>query len=253
MGWPKLLVLVRHPESEGNVMTVDERAAYEVPTYAYRCTERGRKQAEVTRDWLKDRFGTFDVRYSSYYVRAKEGLEIICPGERAYEDPRLAEGQRGIFHTMTKEQIEKRYPEELERKRREGVYHFRPLGGENWPDMELRIHSFLGTLARDYEGKKVLIIVHGHWQILFERLVHHFSIEEAVRQYEGQVVENAAVTIYRSKGKKRRRLELVEKNIVPWDGIVGKARKVRGDGDFKKNGPKNGKNGKRTAATKVVD
>ncbi|MBI4119214.1 MAG: histidine phosphatase family protein [Parcubacteria group bacterium] len=222
MAWPELLVLVRHAESEGNVKSVDDRAEYDVATHAYRLTERGRRQAKITGQYLKDRFGFryFDVRYISYYIRSKETMEIMCPKScygDPYEDPRLAEGQRGIWHTMTKEQIRHRFPEEIERKEREGLYHYRPLGGENWPDMELRIHSFLGTLSRDYAGQKVLIVVHGHWLILFQRLVHHFSIDEAVRKYEQSVIENAAITIYEGITQDgRSRLLLSEENIVPW-------------------------------------
>ena len=32
-------------------------------------------------------------------------MNIMCPDARVYEDPRLAEAQRGIWHTMTKEQV----------------------------------------------------------------------------------------------------------------------------------------------------
>src|SRR5512142_438697 len=50
MGWPKRLVLVRHGESLGNTMTVDERATCEVSTHAYPLTPRGREQARITGD-----------------------------------------------------------------------------------------------------------------------------------------------------------------------------------------------------------
>ncbi len=33
MGWPSVLVMVRHGESEGNVRNVEERAGYNVPTH----------------------------------------------------------------------------------------------------------------------------------------------------------------------------------------------------------------------------
>lgn len=221
MAWPTLLVFVRHAESGGNVRSVDERAEYDVSSHKYDLTERGREQARITGEYLKKMYGEFDVYYQSYYARTKQTLEMMYPHARVYEEPRLAEGQRGIWHTMTKEQVAARFPEELVRKEREGLYHYRPLGGENWPDIELRIHSFLGTLARDYEGKKVLCVVHGHWLSLFQRLIHHFSIDEAVERYNSGVFKNASVTIYKGEeidGKSR--LSLVEENIVPWKDIV---------------------------------
>lgn len=219
MGWPKLLVLVRHAESIGNIKSVDERARYGVPSHAYALTPRGKAQAEITGKYLHDRFGEFDIYYVSYYLRSKETMMIMYPEAKVYEDPRLAEGQRGIWHTMTREQIEADFPHEIERRDREGLYHFRPFGGENWPDMELRIHSFLGTLSRDYEDQKVLMVVHGHWLILFQRLIHHFSIDEALLRYHEAVAGNASVTIYKGiqvEGKSR--LSLVEENLNPWHG-----------------------------------
>lgn len=217
MGWPELLVLVRHAESEGNVRSAEERAKFGLPSHAYHLTELGKKQAKFTGQYLKKRFGIFNVYYTSYYTRSKDTLNIMYPDVRVYEDPRLAEGQRGIYHIMTKNEVRKFFPAELERKEREGLYHYRPLGGENWPDIELRIHSFLGTLNRDYEGQRLLMIVHGHWLILFQRLIHHFSIEEAMIRYKNGVFQNASVTIYKGQliqGKSR--LILLEENIVPW-------------------------------------
>ncbi len=219
MAWPSTLVLVRHAESQGNVLSADERAGFAVSTHAYGLTERGREQARITGEYLKERFGSFDAYYVSYYRRSKETMSLMFKEARAYEDPRLAEAQRGIWHTMTKEEIRSRFPEELVRKEREGLFHYRPLGGENWPDVELRIHSFLGTLNRDYDGKRVLMVVHGHWLTLFQRLLEHFSIEEAVKRYEAGVFENASVTVYEGVPKDgKSRLVLKEENIVPWEG-----------------------------------
>src|SRR5882724_9088545 len=123
MGWPKLLVLVRHAESEGNIRTVEERAGLSIPTFGYDLTARGREQATITGDYLKERFQEFDTYYVSYYARSKETMKLMFPEAKVYEDPRLAEGQRGIWHTMTREQIKKQFPEEYVRKDREGPYH----------------------------------------------------------------------------------------------------------------------------------
>jgi len=219
MAWPKLLVLVRHAESEGNIRTADERAKLPIATHSLGITERGRKQAEITAAYLKEQGFSFDVRYVSYYRRAKETMNILCPDERAYEDPRLAEAQRGIWHTMTHDEIAEHLPHEIERKTREGYYHYRPPGGENWADVEMRIHSFLGTLSRDCEDQRVLIVVHAHWLILFQRLIHHFSIDEAVRRYEEAQFKNTSVTIYRGERiDGRPRLILDRENVVPWEG-----------------------------------
>lgn len=222
MGWPKLLVFVRHGESEGNVLSVDERAKFECGTNAYPLTERGRRQAKITGEYLRNRFGKFDVYYTSYYCRTHETLEIMYPEAHVYEDSRLAESQRGIWNALTNQEMHERHPDEVMRKAREGLYHYRPPGGENWPDIELRVHSFLGTIARDLSGKKVLIVGHGFWMIIFQRLIHHFSVKKALEMYKGGVFENTSVTIYRGKRKPwpfgKSHLILEEQNIVPWEG-----------------------------------
>ena len=221
MGWPKRLKLIRHAESEGNVLSSAERALYDMGSQNYPLTPRGRHQAEITGQYLRDNFPPSDIRYVSYYVRSKQSMELMRPGEKTYEDPRLAEAQRGIWHTMTHEQVAQRFPEEITRKAREGLYHYRPLGGENWPDIELRIHSFMGTLSRDYEDQEVEIVGHGHWIILFDRLTQRFTIDEAMARYKSATIENASVTIYEGttiNGKSR--LVLKETNIVPWKGKI---------------------------------
>ncbi len=236
MGWPQNLVFVRHAQSVGNVLTPDERARFDQSSHEYQLTDLGREQAFITGAWLAKHYGKFDRYYTSYYKRATETMHLIHAqldgaGGSIYTDARLAEAQRGIYHTMTAEQIQDRFPFELIRKEREDLYHYRPFGGENWMDVELRIHSFLGTLARDYEGENVLVVCHGHWLMLCLRLIQHFSIEEAIRRYkEGKVFENASVTAFRARrpkgpeGPDRLYItaeyhdgKLVEfENLVPW-------------------------------------
>ncbi|MEK7192237.1 MAG: histidine phosphatase family protein [Patescibacteria group bacterium] len=225
MGWPRRLILVRHAESEGNVMSVEERTKWERSSHEYRLTKRGRNQANLTGEYLKKQFRCgFDAYYSSYYIRSRETLSIMFPEAKVIEDSRLAEAQRGIWHAMSEEEIAKVFPHEIEFKKREGLYHHRPLGGENWPDIEMRIHSFRNTLACEHESEQVLVIVHGNWHSLFRRVNDGLSVEEVMKRYSLDnrgVVENASVTIYEGRsvdGKPR--LVLKEENIVPWeDGL----------------------------------
>lgn len=220
MGWPKRVVLVRHAESEGNVLTVEGRQGFEVATHAYDLTPKGLAQAAAARDHIETMGWVFHARYCSYYKRAIATMEVIQP-DRTYDiDPRLAEAQRGMYHSMTRDAIASRFPEELVRKEREGLYHYRPWGGENWPDVELRIHSFLDALARDHEDEDVLIVCHGHWLVLWQRILDGFSVEEAVRRYHIGPVANASVTVYEcvEGWGERPRLALREPTLVPWEG-----------------------------------
>jgi len=222
MGWPTELVLVRHAESEGNVLTAEQRGSLAVPSHSFQLTARGREQARITGAYLRERYPQgFDTYYCSHYHRVQETMRILFPDARIYEDPRLAEGSRGIFSELTAAEIAERYPHEEARKQKEGHYDFRPIGGENWPDVELRIHSFLGTLARDCEGDRVLIVVHGFWLHLFRRLVERFSVAQCVESYAREGVANASVTRYRGElVNGHSRLVRVELGTVPWHGQV---------------------------------
>ena len=220
MGWPAELVLVRHAESEGNVLPPELRATLPIPHHRFALTERGRAQARITAGYLHERYPDgFDTYYCSHYHRVQETLRILYPDARMYEDPRLAEASRGIFSELSGAEIAERYPYEEARKAKQGHYDYRPIGGENWPDVELRIHSFLGTLARDCEGDRVLIVVHGFWLHVFRRLVERHSVAHWVEAYPNELVANASVTRYAATEiRGRQRLALKEVNVVPWQG-----------------------------------
>ncbi len=53
-------------------------------------------------------------------------------------------------------------------------------GGENYPDVEQRIHMFLDKLVRDYAGKNVLVITHQVPCLLFTALFEHLGEREVL-------------------------------------------------------------------------
>lgn len=233
------LVLVRHGESEGNLVTSNERTRMTVGTNLYPLTERGRKQAEITAEWLNGEFGgTVDAVYSSYYERAMETARLVCDrmGLKApYVDPRLAEAQRGMYHNLGHDEIAARYPEEHSRRDKEGLYHYRPWGGENWPDVELRLLSLMRDVTEDHANGDALLVGHGHTFLLLERLIEGFPPEEALRRYKlkddrnghGGVMDNAAVTAYEFDLSSSKSWNSTTKpwtktlsNFVPWEGKV---------------------------------
>lgn len=219
MPWPARIVMIRHGESQGNVLTADERAASPVATHACTLTPRGRWQAEVTRDWIADQRMSFDEVLSSYYARTLETAGILFPSRRVRVDSRLQEAQRGVYHHMTKPQVEAAFPGELARMEKEGLYHYRPIGGENWPDMEIRIWSFLETLRSEYAGKEVAIVVHGNWLVVLEKIIQEWSIEKALVEY--RQTNNCGVTIHDPYCSSDRigDLTTTQYNKAPWQGM----------------------------------
>lgn len=228
MGCPKRVVFVRHAESEGNVLPVKERPKFNKSTHLYNLTERGQRQAEITGAYLKSRFGDFDYYYSSYYERAMETMRIMYPEAPIMEEPRVAEIQRGIWHALTDEQVAEQCPWEVVRKEREGYYHYRPQGGQNWPDVEMLARSFGETLNRERVDRTILVTTHNHWLQLWQKVHKNSSWRDALERYmRGDAFQNASVTIYeRNDYPSSRspyfysRLILTEENIVPWVGMV---------------------------------
>lgn len=190
---------VRHGESTVNAAVAAGQTDYSTATHVVPLTDLGHQQAIDAGVRLRSLGLRFDAAYTSYYWRAKHTAGHILrlpprtkgarwPRIELYEDARLAEQQRGIWHQMPRAEIEKAFPTEIARSELEGYYHYRPLGGENWPDVELRIRSWMRDVERDLlanfltgrtgdhltrlnSTKTVLIVGHGHWFSVFARLL----------------------------------------------------------------------------------
>ena len=214
MRYPKEIILVRHGESEGNILTCDERSVFNLSTKDYPLTEKGKEQSKVVGKYLQKRYKNYDVSYVSFCKRTKQTMSIMFSEKEEVfcEDSRLSEVQRGIWHTMSQEEVDENFPYEDRRRKREGLYYYRPLGGENWPDLEIRIYNFIEYLCREYSGKRVLLCVHGHWLIVFQKIIHKFTIEEALRRYRDCTAPNGSVTIYKYKNNS---LQLTRDSFIP--------------------------------------
>lgn len=215
MKYPKQIFLIRHGESIGNTLSCDEKVQIKDNTKDYPLTKKGREQVESLSKVMNKKFGDFDYVYTSFCRRTVETANILFKNNNIIEDARLGEAQRGVWHTMSEENIKLSFPYEKDRKEKEGLYYYRPLGGENWPDVEVRIHCFLESLYRNHAGHKIALIVHGHWLVLFQKIIDRMSINEAVSKYVNNVAENASVTIYEGGDT----LKLVEDNLVLWDKL----------------------------------
>lgn len=220
MKGPKVLCLVRHGESEANVLTSEERTKLDQSTQTYSLTPFGKWQMEKTGVYLRKQYGDFDAYYSSFCDRATDSVRIMYPQAHIIEDARIAEAQRGIRHTHSDELIDKHYPLENTRRNIEGFYYHRPFGGENWADLELRIHNFIETLFRKHKGEKVLVVTHGHWLIAFDRIMKGFSTEDVIRRYKEDVAPNASITTYTTTVRNSNpHLTVQSERIAPWKSV----------------------------------
>jgi broad specificity phosphatase PhoE len=205
--WPNTLVLVRHGQSERNVAR--EQALGKPHIFHYheglrdidvKLTKQGFEQAHLTGAFLAERF-KFDVAFVSPYTRTMQTAETILkhfePHPKMVREERIREIEFGMMDGLTNAGIKHQYPDEWERKKREGIYWYRPPGGESRPDVALRVQSFLGTLTRDYCGAHALVVCHSVVVLIFRRLLERWGEEEYLKVNRENDVKNCSMTAYR--------------------------------------------------------
>jgi broad specificity phosphatase PhoE len=225
--WPKRLTIVRHGQSEQNI-TPDLFDA-DLVQYLERLrkirdadialTEIGVWQAEKTGEHLAKQ-PKFDICFSSPYMRTLQTaggiVSKIGYDLKVYKDNRLREKEFGRLHALTTEMIQEKYPDEYFDRKRDGKYWYRLLGGENYPDVEMRVHSFLDKLVRDYGGKSVLVVTHHVPYVLFRALFEHLCEQEVLNL--GDVANCGIEEFVLDQSKKPEgRIVLKEFNKVAYD------------------------------------
>jgi len=205
--WMNHLVLVRHGESQRNVRRAEAQRAgrleyhEDIRDMDVKLTPRGARQAEETGKYLAREF-RFDRVFASPYERTLETARTLVeqfpyPLDLTIEE-RIREKEFGILDGLTGHGIRSKYPDEWRRREREGKYYYRPPGGESYPDVALRVHSFLGTLARDWRKQSVLVVCHSVVVLTFRRLLERLTEKTllAIDRDPEHEVCNCSVTWY---------------------------------------------------------
>jgi broad specificity phosphatase PhoE len=162
-----------------------------------------------------------DVIIVSPYYRAKQtvvdvvlGIQSVRPDyqPRIVIEERIREIEFGIMDGIDRKTFRKLFPSEAARRERDGKYYYRPPGGENRPDVRLRVHSVLDTLNRDYVGMNVLIVCHSVVVLAFRSLLERWDEAEYLQVDKEDDVKNCGLTIY--DRVENRKLRLREYNTV---------------------------------------
>ncbi len=221
------LVIVRHAESERNLRRAQAKrerppdSQGDVRDVDVPLTPRGLRQALETGKYLARQF-RFDHVFVSPYERtlqtAKTLLKQFPYTADLTREERIREKEFGILDGMSGHGAQSEYPDEWRRREREGKYYYRPPGGESYPDVALRVQSFLDTLARDYRQQSVLAVCHSVVVLTFRRLLDRLTEKTApdMDRDPGHDVCNCSVTwyAYDSRAGRRGRLVLREFNGV---------------------------------------
>ncbi|MDQ1373427.1 MAG: hypothetical protein QOJ09_765 [Actinomycetota bacterium] len=220
--WPDAIWLVRHGESAGNVAAMRAEAAgsasidiatrdMDVPL-----SERGERQAKALGAWIgqqpPDQRPTAVL--SSPYLRACQTAEMAAAGAGLADadvavDERLREREFGVLDRLTTAGITERFPEEADRRAFLGKFYYRPLGGESWADVVLRLRSVVDTVSLNYSRERLLIVTHQVVILMFRYLLEGMREHEVLAIDSETEVANCSLTTYEFDGAAGRRGALV--------------------------------------------
>lgn len=212
--WPQKIILIRHGQTVRNVMK--ERVKTEGNCEGWAdglrdqdtpLTEIGISQALAVGLHLVKTESALGTVFVSPYRRTRQTAEHIltafsAPIARTDVPPKLVVEERireiefGVLDGLTPHGIQTKYPDELVRREREGKYWYRPPGGESRPDVALRVHSFLGTLTRDYRRQTVAVIAHSVVVLCFRRLLERWGEDDYLLVDRENDVKNCSLTTY---------------------------------------------------------
>jgi broad specificity phosphatase PhoE len=227
--WPSYLVLVRHGQSLYNeerelvnrgvlktYLKSKELRDVDIPLSA-----KGRKQAQTTANFLKKNYNNFDLIFASPAERAYRTAKLISrkfPKSRFIVEERIREREFGITDGLTKKEIMDLFPYEYERRKKMKKYYYRPSGGESFPDVNLRIWSFLTTLVREYSKMNILVASHAVVLMCFRKLLEKLSEAQILKIDKEDEIKNCGIISYRfdPKIRPKPKLNLEFYNKVAW-------------------------------------
>lgn len=237
MKWPVTLVIVRHAQSQYNVLRdskssdplyaqfkraynknyrsdearrladlVREKWSLGVSDYKTPITERGVEMAQVTGAAIGAELSDFppDVVFISPYIRAQQTLDnmkVSWPDlglSKMVPEDRIREQEHGLSLLYNDWRVfHVMHPEQKELRELMGSYWYQYPQGESASDVRARTRSFMSTLTREYAGQRVMLVTH-HLTILSIRsILERLSPEQFVELDEKEKPVNCGVTTYR--------------------------------------------------------
>jgi NAD+ kinase len=212
MSLPLDLVLIRHGQSEGNaakrLSEQGDETGFErlkdLHTRSYRLSEKGREEAAITGNWLKEEFYNegkgFDRFITSEYMRAMETAALLdLPNAEWFRNFYLTERSWGDLESCPESEKEEKFGEAL-RMRTIEPFFWRPPNGESFAELCLRLDRVLQTLHRECSNMRVVIVCHGEvmraFRVLLERMPQQDFRDLALSKEKEHAVYNCEVFHY---------------------------------------------------------
>lgn len=209
MVMPRNLFLVRHGQSEANVMQKASKSGDQslyteetmtVPDRSWRLTELGVQQARVAGEWIADQGYAFDRAIVSPYVRTRETAGTLGLDLRWEENRAVRERSWGEIGSMSKKDFREKYPVNARYRDMDPLY-WAPPAGESIEDVaENRVRNILSTLHRENAGDNVIMVTHGEFMWATRLVLERWSDEEFMSRDDdkSQTIHNCTVLHYAS-------------------------------------------------------
>ncbi|MBI3889198.1 histidine phosphatase family protein [Candidatus Saccharibacteria bacterium] len=208
---PNELVFVRHGQSEANIIQSADKKGYDHehqdaindrPDWKQRLSQLGIEQAGQAKEWIDRNLGgaaSFDIRYFSPFLRTRETAAYIggteC-GEWIHED-RVVERSWGKFGALSSKEREKKFAQTA-KMYKQSPWYVKLDGGESRYEVSNRFRDFQGTLHREADGKRALVVTHGDLIGIARYNIERMLPEqfEEMENDKTQTVKNCSITQY---------------------------------------------------------
>ena len=208
---PACIWLVRHGQSEGNVIraaAAREAETLDIPDrdMDVPLSELGIRQAAALGAWVSQQPPEVqpDVILSSPYARATETAAALLREAGldlgVIQDERLRERDLGLMDLLTTRGFAARFPQEAAHRVRLGKFYYRPPGGESWTDVALRCRSLLDSITREHPGRRVLLVTHEVVIIMIRYILERLDEQAALALSREAKIANCSITAYRCDG-----------------------------------------------------
>lgn len=208
MTMPRNLVLVRHGQSEANVIQKRDKAGDQrlfteatmlVADRSWRLTEAGVAQAKTAGQWIRENIDTFDRCITSPFVRTRETAATLgIPGASWEENRVVRERSWGEISPLPRAVFEEQYSHNALLKRKDPLYWAPPAGESIAEVAENRVRNLLSTLHRESEHQNVLVVSHGDFMWSTRLVLERWSDEEFLQNDKDptMTIHNCSVVHY---------------------------------------------------------
>ncbi len=209
---PRRIVYTRHPICIHNISLENALAKGISNKLSPLVVPLGELQRDITAEYLRKHFGTFDAVFCSEYVRTHE-IPIACGHrEKIVVSTHLNERSMGVWHEFVRAEVLRLHPGEDARYRASDYYEYLAPGGETCTHVRVRLRKFIDTELPG-SGETVYLSGHGMSGICIkpELTGTQSSLDDIER------LANASVSVFELDGD---RYHCTQWNVVPWHGKI---------------------------------